>query len=128
MFLRPTNGPVLLKHPALILIMKKMLLNDLSNWQDWRKFISANPAYLATTLLQTLLLLRRAPVCAVLLRCIGGFGGGLGVFPFLLPARGLWRRSGQSIHPVRSGRVWSSRFCQDRFFRGETQWSGICKR
>ena len=27
------------------------------------------------------LLLRRAPVCAVLLRCLGGFGGGLGVTP-----------------------------------------------
>lgn len=25
--------------------------------------------------------LRRAPVCAVLLRCMGGFGGGLGVIP-----------------------------------------------
>ena len=27
------------------------------------------------------LLLRRAPVCAVLLRCVGGFSGGLGVTP-----------------------------------------------
>ena len=25
--------------------------------------------------------LRRAPVCAILLRCLGGFGGGLGVLP-----------------------------------------------
>ena len=25
--------------------------------------------------------LRRAPVCAALLRCLGGFGGGLGVTP-----------------------------------------------
>ena len=25
--------------------------------------------------------LRRAPICAVLLRCMGGFGGGLGVIP-----------------------------------------------
>ena len=41
---------------------------------------------LAPSLAASPLPLRRAPVCAVLLRCMGGFGGGLGVTP---PRRSL---------------------------------------
>ena len=44
--------------------------------RGWRK--NSTPSLSRST---STLPLRRAPVCAVLLRCMGGFGGGLGVTP-----------------------------------------------